>query len=136
MITEPREVTFRPRKPTRVLVILLIILVPIFVGIAIYVRFNFTVFEDSYVSVDAIVDNPSQYLGKQIQVMGQYTPGSLTITPENVTFTIYGNTHSILVLLDGGVEIPNFQDGMQIVVIGHLESISLFIAGDLITNLP
>jgi cytochrome c-type biogenesis protein CcmE len=136
VITEPRESTYRPRKPTHVLVILLIILVPIFVGIAIYIRFNFVVFEDPYVSVDAIVDNPSQYLGKQIQVMGQYTPGSLTITPENVTFIIYGDTHSVLVLLDGGVEIPDFHDGMQIVVIGHLESISLFIAGDVITSLP
>jgi cytochrome c-type biogenesis protein CcmE len=135
MITEPREGIRRPMKPTHVLLIILIILVPILVGVGIYIRFNFVAFEEPYVSVDAIVENPSQYLGKQIQVMGRYAPGSLTITLENATFIIYGETHSILVLLDGGAELPNFQDDMQIVVIGHLESISLFIAIDVITSL-
>ena len=91
-------------------------------------------FVDPYLSVDDVVENPENYMGRTIQVKGEYVNGSLTQTLDNVTLILAGENHTITVLLVG--EVPDLIDGQEIVAIGTLDSASLIRATNILTSCP
>ena len=93
-----------------------------------------TMFADPYVSVDAVFENPDLYRGRTIQVKGNFLSGSLTMTSENVTLIIYGETYQILVLVTG--ELPSLQDDQEMVAIGTLEDGLVLHATEILAQCP
>ncbi|MFW9767951.1 MAG: cytochrome c maturation protein CcmE [Candidatus Thorarchaeota archaeon] len=91
-------------------------------------------FVDPYLSVDDVVENPENYMGRTIQLKGEYVNGSLSITLENATLLLAGDNHTIVVLIEG--EVPDLIDGQDIVAIGTLESASLIRATQILTSCP
>ena len=91
-------------------------------------------FGDVYISVDAVTANPESYMGRTLQVKGNLQPGSLSVSSENVTLVIAGNSTTILVLLIG--ELPDMIDGQEIVAIGSLEANGILRATQLLVKCP
>ncbi|MFW9909414.1 MAG: cytochrome c maturation protein CcmE [Candidatus Thorarchaeota archaeon] len=118
------------KKRTRVLAIAAILVVTI-VGVSYGML---TMFVDPYLSVDLVVQNPDAYMGRTIQVKGKLLPGSLSLGLENITLIIYGEQHTITVLVEG--ELPNLTDDQDIVAIGLLQSAHLIIASELLAQCP
>ncbi|MHA1908399.1 MAG: cytochrome c maturation protein CcmE domain-containing protein [Candidatus Thorarchaeota archaeon] len=118
------------KKKTRVMVITTILIVTV-AGVAYGMM---TLFVDPYLSVDAVMDNPDAYMGRQIQVKGAYEEGSLQVTMENTTLYILGDTHRLLVLVTGIV--PDLTDATSIVAIGTLDPAGHIIAEDLLAQCP
>ena len=117
-------------KKTRVLLIAGILVVT--VGFVAYGML--TLFVDPYISVDAVVEDPEAYMGRSIQVKGTLQPGSISITLENITLVLEGDTHTITVIVEG--ELPNLTDGQDMVAIGFLESESLIRASQILAQCP
>ncbi|MFW9807054.1 MAG: cytochrome c maturation protein CcmE [Candidatus Thorarchaeota archaeon] len=91
-------------------------------------------FGNTYLSVDEVVENPDAYMGRTIQVKGNYQNGSLQTTINNITLVMQGENHTITVLLLG--ETPNLIDGQEIVAIGSLQSAFLLHATEVLTSCP
>ncbi|TFG28466.1 cytochrome c maturation protein CcmE [Candidatus Thorarchaeota archaeon] len=91
-------------------------------------------FGDVYVSVDAVTAEPDVYMGRTLQVKGFLQPGSLSVTSENVTLVIAGNTTTLLVILIG--ELPDMIDGQEIVAVGSLESATILRATNILVQCP
>ncbi len=91
-------------------------------------------FVDPYLTVDGVVENPEMYDGYSVQVKGKFQPGSLESSSANVTFTMYGNNHTINVILDG--EVPTMQDDQDIVAIGVYESPNTIRASQVLVQCP
>ncbi|MGY5872584.1 MAG: cytochrome c maturation protein CcmE [Candidatus Thorarchaeota archaeon] len=91
-------------------------------------------FGDVYISVDAVTTDPDTYMGRTLQVKGNYQAGSLLTTTENVTLVIAGNTTTLLVILI--CETPDVIDGQEIVAIGTLESANLLRATQILVQCP
>lgn len=91
-------------------------------------------FGEVYISVDAVTADPDLYMGRTLQVKGNLQPGSLSVTSENVTLVIEGNSTTILVILIG--ELPDMIDGQEIVAIGTLEIGNILRATQLLVKCP
>lgn len=91
-------------------------------------------FGEVYISVDAVTADPDLYMGRTLQVKGNLQPGSLSVTSENVTLVIEGNSTTILVILIG--ELPDMIDGQEIVAIGTLELGNILRATQLLVKCP
>ncbi len=118
------------RKKTRMIVVA-IVLVAVVGGIS-YAMLQLYV--DPYLSVDTVVENADYYIGLNIQVKGKVLAGSLTVTQNNITFVIYGETHTLTVMLEG--TLPGFEDDQDIVAIGVLQSAKLMIAEEILIQCP
>jgi len=118
------------KKKTRVLLIASILVIT--VGFVAYGML--TLFVDPYLSVDMVVQDPDAYTGRSIQVKGQLEPGSISITAENVTLVLMGDSYTITVLVEG--ELPNLTDGQDMVAIGFLESADLMRASQILAQCP
>lgn len=119
------------KKKTRAIVVAVIIIATL--GFVAYGMS--TLFVDPYLSVDTVVQNPSAYMGREIQVMGKYVPGSLSSNASNVTtLQMYGDHYNITVEATGVV--PNLQDNQDLVAIGQLQSASLIIASQILAQCP
>jgi len=118
------------KKKTRVLLIASILVIT--VGFVAYGML--TLFVDPYLSVDMVVQDPDAYMGRSIQVKGQLEPGSISITAENVTLVLMGDSYTITVLVEG--ELPNLTDGQDMVAIGFLESADLMRASQILAQCP
>ena len=118
------------KKKTRAMVVTVIVIVS--VGFLAFSMMN--LFVDPYLSVDAVVQNPDAYMDQRIQVKGKYVTGSLAISSANVTLQIYGEMHTITVLVTG--EVPNLQEDQELVAIGELQSSSLIIASEILAQCP
>ena len=103
------------KKKTRMLLIAGVLVVV--VGLVAYGMLNF--FVDPYISVDAVVENPEQYMGRTIQVKGRLQNGSISIAIDNTTLVLVGENHTLLVIVEG--ELPSLTDGQDMVAIGFLE---------------
>jgi cytochrome c-type biogenesis protein CcmE len=103
------------KKKTRMLIITGVLIVV--VGFVAYGMLNF--FVDPYLSVDAVVENPDQFMGRTIQVKGKLQNGSISITADNTTLVLAGDNHTILVIVEG--DLPTLTDGQEMVAIGFLE---------------
>ncbi|MFW9925388.1 MAG: cytochrome c maturation protein CcmE [Candidatus Thorarchaeota archaeon] len=117
-------------KRTRMALVAIILVATI--GFVAYGMLN--LFVDPYLSVDVVVENPEDYVGRTIQVKGALQPGSLTISAENVTLVIEGDNHTITVLVVG--EVPDMIDGQDIVAIGTLEQSGYIRATQILTSCP
>ena len=93
-----------------------------------------TLFADPYVSVDAVIEDPDGHRGRVLQVKGFYLPGSLTMTVDNVTLTMYGDEFTILILVTG--ETPNLQHDQEMVAIGTLEDGMVIHATEILAQCP
>jgi cytochrome c-type biogenesis protein CcmE len=93
-----------------------------------------TLFVDPYLSVDAVVENPDDFMGRTIQVKGKLQANSLSISASNVTFVMEGDTHTLTVLVLG--DLPNMQDGQDVVAIGELVSANLIRASQILAQCP
>lgn len=91
-------------------------------------------FGNTYISVDEVAENPDDYMGRTIQLKGNYQNGSLLTTLDNVTLIMEGDNYTITVLILG--ETPNLIDGQEIVAIGQLQSADLIHATELLTACP
>lgn len=91
-------------------------------------------FGEVYISVDTVTADPDLYMGRTLQVKGNLQPGSLSVTSENVTLVIEGNTTTLLVILIG--ELPDMIDGQEIVAIGTLELGNILRATQLLVKCP
>ena len=69
-------------------------------------------FVDPYLSVDRVIENPDDYDGFSIQVKGKLLAGSLDTSSSNATFIMYGERHTIHVIILG--EVPTMQDDQDI----------------------
>lgn len=118
------------KKKTRNVVVVLVLIVAV-VGLSFVMLQSFV---DPYLSVDAVVENPDAYMGRKIQVKGALEPDSLTITLENITLVITGETHRLLVLVTG--ELPDLAEAQSIVAIGNLHQDGYIIADELLAQCP
>ena len=118
------------KKKTRMVAVAIVLVVTI--GFVAYAMLN--LFVDPYLSVDEVVENPDAYVGRRIQLKGDYQAGSLTTTIDNVTLIIVGENYTITVLLL--TESPNLIDGQEIVAIGTLQSAYLIHATEILTSCP
>lgn len=117
-------------KKTRMAVTSVILIITIgFVSLQVLNTFG-----EVYISVDAVTSDPDLYMGRTLQVKGNLQPGSLSITSENVTLIIEGNSTTLTVILIG--ELPDMIDGQEIVAIGTLESANLLLATQLLVKCP
>jgi cytochrome c-type biogenesis protein CcmE len=91
-------------------------------------------FVDPYLSVDRVVENPEVYDGYSVQVKGKLQAGSLQTYSSNTTFIIYGDNHTILVILTG--EVPAMQNDQAIVAIGVFEAPSIIHASQVLVQCP
>ncbi|MFX1369842.1 MAG: cytochrome c maturation protein CcmE [Promethearchaeota archaeon] len=103
------------KKKTRMMLIAGVLMVV--VGLVAYGMLY--LFVDPYISVDSVVENPSAYSGRIIQVKGTLQPGSISINPSNVTLMLDGDDYSLLVVVEA--ELPTLTDGQDMVAIGVLE---------------
>lgn len=118
------------KKKTRAIVVAVIIIATL--GFVAYGMS--TLFVDPYLSVDTVVQNPSAYMNRQIQVKGKLVAGSLSITASNVTLQMYGDHDTITVLVTGVC--PSLQDDQDLVAIGQLQNASLIIASEILAQCP
>ena len=120
------------KKKTRMLLIAGVLIVV--VGMVAYGMLNF--FVDPYISVDAVVENPEQYMGRTIQVKGKLQNGSISITIDNTTLVLAGDNHTLLVIVEG--ELPSLTDGQDMVAIGFLEEAEQLVihAHDILAQCP
>ncbi len=117
-------------KKTRLVVTSVILIITIgFVSLQLLNSFG-----EVYISVDAVTADPDLYMGRTLQVKGNLQPGSLSVTSENVTLVIEGNSTTLIVILVG--ELPDMIDGQEIVAIGTLESANLLRATQLLVQCP
>jgi cytochrome c-type biogenesis protein CcmE len=91
-------------------------------------------FVDPYLSVDSVVENPEVYDGYSVQVKGKLLAGSLDTSSSNTTFVLYGENHSMSVILTG--EVPTMQDDQDIVAIGIYEAPSTILASQVLVQCP
>ncbi|UCE11801.1 MAG: cytochrome c maturation protein CcmE [Candidatus Thorarchaeota archaeon] len=118
------------KKKTKVLVIAAILLVTVsFVAYGML-----TLFVDPYLGVDLVVENPENYMGRTIQVKGKLQAGSINIGAENTTLVMYGDTHTITVLVEG--QLPNLVDDQDMVAVGVLEVGNIIRASQLLAQCP
>jgi cytochrome c-type biogenesis protein CcmE len=118
------------KKKTRAIVVAAII-----IGTLGFVAYGMTtLFVDPYLSVDSVVQNPTAYMNRQIQVKGKLVAGSLSITSSNVTLQMYGDQYTITVEVTGVV--PSLQDNQDLVAIGQLQSAHLIIASEILAQCP
>lgn len=117
-------------KKTRLVVTCVILIITI--GFVSFQLLNS--FGEVYISVDAVTADPDLYMGRTLQVKGNLQPGSLSVTSENVTLVIEGNSTTILVILIG--ELPDMIDGQEIVAIGTLEIGNILRATQLLVKCP
>ena len=91
-------------------------------------------FGNTYISVDEVAENPEGYMGRTIQLKGNYQNGSLLTTLDNVTLIMEGDNYTITVLILA--ETPTLIDGQEIVAIGQLQSADLIHATEILTACP
>ncbi|MDF1539875.1 MAG: cytochrome c maturation protein CcmE [Candidatus Thorarchaeota archaeon] len=118
------------KKKERNIVVVIVLIVAV-IGLSFGMLNSFV---DPYLSVDAVVENPGLYMGRQIQVKGALEPDSLTVTLDNVTLVIVGETHTLLVLVTG--VLPDLTEAQSIVAIGLLHEDGYIIAQDLLAQCP
>jgi len=117
-------------KKTKLVLTSVILIVTIgFVGFQVLNTFG-----DVYISVDAVDANPAFYRGRTLQVKGILQPDSLSVTTENVTLVIAGESATLLVILIG--ELPDMIDGQEIVAIGTLDLDNILTATQLLVQCP
>jgi cytochrome c-type biogenesis protein CcmE len=112
---------------------ILIILAIIFV--AGYLIFQAsTTFVNPYIPISDLKNDTEAYYGREIQVIGNVT-GPLTGDSESLKFTLKDGEDDIIVSYKGPIP-QNFMEGINVVVIGELDSEGQLIANQILTKCP
>ena len=112
---------------------ILIILAIIFV--AGYLIFQAsTTFVNPYIPISDLKNDTEAYYGRKIQVIGNIT-GPLTGDSESLKFTLKDGEDDIIVSYKGPIP-QNFMEGINVVVIGELDSEGQLIANQILTKCP
>ena len=118
------------KKRTTAIAVSVVLIVSI--GIVAVIMLNS--FVDPYLTVDGVVENSDVYNGYTVQVKGKLQAGSLDTSSSVVTFIMYGENHTINVVLDG--EAPTMQDDQDIVAIGIYEAPNTILAEQVLVKCP
>jgi cytochrome c-type biogenesis protein CcmE len=87
-----------------------------------------------YIPISDLKNNPDSYYGKEIQVIGNVT-GPLTGDSQSLKFTLKDDQDHIIVSYKGPIP-QNFMEGINVVVIGRLNSDGQLIANQILTKCP
>ena len=112
---------------------ILIILALIFVAGYLILQASTTVV-NPYIPISDLKNNPEAYYGKEIQIIGNVT-GPLTGDSTSLKFTLKDEQDDIIVSYKGPIP-QNFMEGINVVVIGKLNSEGQLIANQILTKCP
>ncbi|WP_455369097.1 cytochrome c maturation protein CcmE [[Eubacterium] cellulosolvens] len=87
-----------------------------------------------YIPISDLKNNPDVYYGKEIQIIGNVT-GPLTGDSQSLKFTLKDDQDDIIVSYRGPIP-QNFMEGINIVVIGELDTNGHLIANQILTKCP
>ena len=87
-----------------------------------------------YIPISDLKKTPDAYYGKEIQVIGNVT-GPLTGDSQSLKFTLKDERDHIIVSYKGPIP-QNFMEGINVVVIGKLNSDGQLIASQILTKCP
>ena len=112
---------------------ILIILAIIFVAGYLIFQASTTVV-NPYILISDLKNDPETYFGKEIQVIGNVT-GPLTGDSQSLKFTLKDEQDDIIVTYKGPIP-QNFMEGINVVVIGELDTDGQLIANQILTKCP
>ncbi len=112
---------------------ILIILAIIFVAGYLIFQASTTIV-NPYISISDLKNNPEVYYGKEIQVIGNVT-GPLTGDSISLKFRLKDEQDEIIVSYKGPIP-QNFMEGINVVVIGELDTDGQLIANQILTKCP
>lgn len=112
---------------------ILIILALIFVAGYLILQASTTVV-NPYIPISDLKNNPEAYYGKEIQIIGNVT-GPLTGDSTSLKFTLKDEQDDIIVSYKGPIP-QNFMEGINVVVIGELDTNGQLIANQILTKCP
>ena len=112
---------------------ILIILALIFVAGYLILQASTTVV-NPYIPISDLKNNPEAYYGKEIQIIGNVT-GPLTGDSTSLKFTLKDEQDDIIVTYKGPIP-QNFMEGINVVVIGELDTNGQLIANQILTKCP
>jgi cytochrome c-type biogenesis protein CcmE len=87
-----------------------------------------------YIAISDLKNNPDAYYGKEIQVIGNVT-GPLTGDSQSLKFILKDERDHIMVSYKGPIP-QNFMEGINVVVIGKLNSEGQLLARQILTKCP
>ena len=93
-----------------------------------------TTFVNPYIPISDLKNDTEAYYGREIQVIGNVT-GPLTGDSESLKFTLKDGEDDIIVSYKGPIP-QNFMEGINVVVIGELDSEGQLIANQILTKCP
>ena len=112
---------------------ILIILAIIFVAGYLIFQASTTIV-NPYIPISDLKNNPEVYYGKEIQVIGNVT-GPLTGDSISLKFRLKDEQDEIIVSYKGPIP-QNFMEGINVVVIGELDTDGQLIANQILTKCP
>ncbi|MFC1507476.1 cytochrome c maturation protein CcmE [Thermoproteota archaeon] len=112
---------------------ILIILAIIFVAGYLIFQASTTIV-NPYIPISDLKNNPEVYYGKEIQVIGNIT-GPLTGDSISLKFRLKDEQDEIIVSYKGPIP-QNFMEGINVVVIGELDTDGQLIANQILTKCP
>ena len=112
---------------------ILIILAIIFVAGYLIFQASTTIV-NPYIPISDLKNNPEAYYGKEIQVIGNVT-GPLTGDSQSLKFRLKDEQDEIIVSYKGPIP-QNFMEGINVVVIGELDTDGQLIANQILTKCP
>ena len=112
---------------------ILIILAIIFVAGYLIIQASTTVV-NPYTPISDLKNNPEAYYGKEIQIIGNVT-GPLTGDSQSLKFTLKDEQNEIIISYKGPIP-QNFMEGINVVVIGELNTNGQFNAYQILTKCP
>jgi len=115
--------------------LLKILIIPSIIFVAGYLIFQAsTTVVNPYIPISHLKNNPDLYYGKEIQVIGNVT-GPLTGDSLSLKFILKDEQDEILVSYKGPIP-QNFMEGINVVVIGELDTNGQLIANQILTKCP
>ncbi|WP_455281975.1 cytochrome c maturation protein CcmE domain-containing protein [[Eubacterium] cellulosolvens] len=112
---------------------ILIILAIIFVAGYLIIQASTTVV-NPYTPISDLKNNHEAYYGKEIQIIGNVT-GPLTGDSQSLKFTLKDEQNEIIISYKGPIP-QNFMEGINVVVIGELNTNGQFNAYQILTKCP
>lgn len=93
-----------------------------------------TSYVNPYLTVSQVAQNPGSY-EDEVQIIGFVANGSIQISGSNLSFLLVDSSSDIEVTYGKGVP-QNFQEGIEVVVIGSLTEVNHVAAANILTKCP
>ncbi|MFQ5712010.1 MAG: cytochrome c maturation protein CcmE [Candidatus Geothermarchaeales archaeon] len=94
-----------------------------------------TSYVNPYLTVSQVAQNPGEYHNQEVQIIGFVANGSVQISGSNLSFLLADEASDIRVTYGRGVP-QNFQEGIQVVVMGSLTGANHVTATNILTKCP